>query len=96
LLIIEGQASRDSDASAYNRNYNYVLSYRRALALVEYWEEKDTIYFNDKYCELIISGSGWDNPFRVEPDVIGNRENQRFVIHIIPKTGVIEDIQNKK
>jgi len=87
LLIVEGQASRD------RFRYNYELSYQRALALVRFWEENN-ISFNDEYCEIIISGSGdgriFRNPNRFlfrEPD---ERANQRFVIHIIPKPGVIE------
>ena len=80
LLIIEGQSSRDDFRG------NDTLSYSRALALVKYWK-KDSISFNNKNCEIIISGSGQESPFRI----IGNEAlNQRFVIHIIPKTGVIE------
>ena len=94
LLIIEGQASRDRDESEHNHNYNHVLSYRRALALVEYWE-RDDLFFNDDHCEIIISGSGWDSPFRVKPDIVGNRANQRFVIHIIPKPGLIQSSNRK-
>ena len=83
LLIVEGQSSRD------NYSYNYQLSYARALALVKFWESRG-IVFKDGHCEIIISGSGQESLFRVEPDIAGNRANQRFVIHIIPKTGVIE------
>ena len=80
LLIIEGQSSKDN----YIRNY--VLSYERALALVKYWKNND-ISFNNNHCEIIISGSGQESPFRIE----GNEKlNQRFVIHIIPKMGVFD------
>ena len=81
LLIVEGQSSKDT----YLRNYE--LSYERALALVKYWK-KEGISFNDEHCEIIISGSGHESPFRIQ----GNEKlNQRFVIHIIPKTGVIDN-----
>jgi len=84
LLIVEGQSSKD------NFNRNYELSYERALALVKFWSA-NSVYFNSDYCEVIISGSGQASPFREQPDIAGNKANQRFVIHIIPKTGVIKD-----
>lgn len=83
LLIIEGQSSKD------NYPKNYELSYERSLALVNYWSKKKII-FDSNNCEVIISGSGQASPFRVPPDVAGNKANQRFVIHIIPKPGIIE------
>ena len=83
MLIVEGQSSKD------NYYYNYELSYARALALVKYWVAND-IKFDDLPCEVIISGSGQSSLFRNQPDVGSNTSNQRFVIHIIPKPGVIE------
>jgi outer membrane protein OmpA-like peptidoglycan-associated protein len=86
LLIVEGQSSKDH----YVKNYE--LSYERALSLVKYWS-RNKISFNDpqvNYCEVIISGSGQESPFRISPDNAHNKHNQRFVIHIIPKTGIIE------
>lgn len=85
MLILEGQSSKDDYI------YNDELSYKRALSLYRYW-----LYHNipiDKLnnCEVIISGSGQSSKFRVEPDVANNDKNQRFVIHIIPKPGVIEN-----
>lgn len=80
LLIIEGQSSKDD----YVRNYE--LSYERSLALIKYWRNRG-IVFDDLPCEVIISGSGQTSRFRVEPDIRGNKANQRFVIHIIPKPG---------
>lgn len=88
LLIVEGQASKDD----YQRNYE--LSYERALALVKYWEQ-NSLFFNKEECELIISGSGQSGSLRVEPDTKGNSANQRFLIHIIPKPGIIEQIKLK-
>lgn len=83
LLIIEGQASKDN----YIRNNE--LSYERALALVNYWRNNG-IYFNPEQCEVIISGSGQGGTLRIQPDVRGNVKNQRFLIHILPKPGVIK------
>jgi outer membrane protein OmpA-like peptidoglycan-associated protein len=87
LLIIEGQSSKDNYYIDIFKN-NDVLSYQRALALVNYWAKKKQIEFNPKVCEVIISGSGQSSPFRVQPDIQGNKDNQRFVIHIIPKPGI--------
>lgn len=80
LLILEGQSSKDY----YVRNYE--LSYERSLALIKYWTSCGII-FDSLPCEVIISGSGQASSFRVQPDVKGNKANQRFVIHIIPKPG---------
>jgi hypothetical protein len=79
LLIIEGQASKDN----YQRNYE--LSYERALSLRGFWR-KSSINFG-KNCEVLIAGSGTSGTMR---EIVENK-NQRFLIHIIPKTGVIED-----
>ncbi len=83
LLIIEGQASKD------NFIRNNELSYERALALVNYWK-RNGVYFNPEQCEVIVSGSGQDGTLRIQPDVAGNVKNQRFLIHILPKPGVIK------
>lgn len=82
LLIVEGQSSKDDWLG------NDELSYRRALALVKYWNAMG-IRFDDLPCELIVSGSGQSSRFRVFPDISTNVDNQRFVIHIIPKPGRI-------
>lgn len=82
LLIIEGQASKD------NYKYNYELSYARALALYQYWQDSG-IDFGDN-CEVLISGSGTGGTMREKNEA----KNQRFLIYIIPKTGVIEKTSN--
>lgn len=88
LLIVEGQSSKDG---YYKDEYfnNDVLSFQRALSLVKLWEGRN-IAFNNEVCEIIVSGSGQNSLFRVEPDDQTNRANQRFVIHIIPKPGAID------
>lgn len=92
LLIVEGQSSRDG----YSENYE--LSYKRALALVKFWS-KNNVVFDDLPCEVVISGSGYASLFREKPETVydtvsrkyvGNPQNQRFVIHIIPKPGVAD------
>lgn len=84
LLVIEGQASKDS----YIRNYE--LSYERALSLVNYWIRICNLDFDLPYCELLIAGSGQSGTLRIQPDNATNKANQRFLIHIIPKPGIIE------
>jgi hypothetical protein len=78
LLIIEGQSSRDDYAQ------NYELSYERALALSRFWQNSDIDF--GRNCEVLISGSGTGGSMRDSCE----RNNQRFLIHIIPKTGEIE------
>ena len=84
LLIIEGQSSKD------NYIKNYELSYERALALIKFWSTNSIEFDSLGNCEILISGSGQSSKFRVQPDIRGNKDNQRFVIHIIPKPGIIE------
>lgn len=84
ILIVEGQSSKDY----YTRNYE--LSYERALALIKFWSNNGIEFDTLGNCEVLISGSGQSSKFRVQPDVRGNKDNQRFVIHIIPKPGIIE------
>lgn len=84
MLIIEGQSSKD------DYRYNYELSYNRALALIKYWLSNGVEFDTLGNCEVIISGSGQSSKFRLQPDIGKNKNNQRFVIHIIPKPGVIE------
>jgi hypothetical protein len=89
LVIIEGQASKDGYYTDDYRNNN-VLSYLRALRLKQYWESKGIHLDKLKNCELIIAGSGERGIPRETPDW-KNPQNQRFLIHIIPKTGVIDN-----
>jgi len=87
LLIIEGQSSKDFYPG------NDVLSYNRANALKHFWQ-KHNIDFGNK-CEVIVSGSGQDGVMRSLPDDAWNEKNQRFLIHIIPKPGVIDIIETE-
>ena len=84
LLVIEGQASRDS----YIRNYE--LSYERALSLKRFWDENGIVF--NKNCEVLICGSGdgrlsGTGLMREKTEKL----NQRFLIHILPKPGKIGD-----
>jgi hypothetical protein len=83
LLVIEGQASKDDSP------INDELSYRRAIALRNFWfgdnPDLNTVLPN---CEVIIAGSGQYGVPREQPDIPPN--NQRFMITIIPKIGNIK------
>ena len=78
VLIIEGQASKD------NYLYNYELSYQRALALMRFWIEDADINFGTN-CEILISGSGDGKLDTHSMRERNEHENQRFLIHILPK-----------
>jgi mannitol-specific phosphotransferase system IIBC component len=77
LLVVEGQASKDR----YHRNFE--LSYERALALTRFWIENNIDFGNN--CEVLISGSGMGGTMREIEESL----NQRFLIHIVPKPGII-------
>jgi hypothetical protein len=104
LLIIEGQASRNSIKYTVK---NYSWSFQRALTLMRFWKDVCKIDFGAN-CEIQIAGSGdgrynfgytggektkrfykLDHTLMRERGV-NERENQRFVIHIIPKN-IIQD-----
>lgn len=78
VLIIEGQASKD------NYLFNYELSYQRALSLMRYWIEDKGITFGNN-CEILISGSGDGRLDTHSMRESVETENQRFLIHILPK-----------
>jgi hypothetical protein len=87
LLIIEGQASKDT------YTLNYELSYQRALSLMRFWIEDRNIKFNDN-CEILISGSGDGKLDTHSMRETVEVENQRFLIHIIPKN-IFEQDESK-
>lgn len=99
LLIIEGQASRNS---INQTEQNYRLSFLRALTLMKFWKDECRIDFGAN-CEIQIAGSGdgrynfgytggdYTERFKVLDATLmrergtNERKNQRFIIHIIPK-----------
>lgn len=84
LLIIEGQASNDG------YSHNFELSYERALSLYKYLQQNRHLDLKRENCEVLICGSGTDGNMRAYPDNAGNKKNQRFLIHILPKPGIIK------
>ena len=89
LVIVEGQAAADSEDWT---EYNYNLSFQRALSLIKFWASNPDVKFSSKNCELQIAGSG-DGRLSAKTmrDPI-NRKNQRFLIYIIPKNIIKNDI----
>ena len=85
LIIIEGQASKDNASD----QHNYELSYKRAYTLKKIWDD-NMIDFGPN-CEILISGSGIGGSMRDSKEYL----NQRFLIHLIPKPGIIEKSKSK-
>lgn len=84
LLVIEGQASRDGYP------LNNQLSYERALSLFKFWfpdQKSTTLRFFNMPCEVVIAGAGYMEGKPRDPD---NSSNQRFLIQIMPQSGIIE------
>ena len=84
LLIIEGQASKDGYA------LNNQLSYERALSLFKFWfpdQKSTTLRFFNMPCEVVIAGAGF---MEGKPRDSDNSSNQRFLIQIMPQSGIIE------
>ena len=90
LVIVEGQASADSEAWT---EYNYNLSFQRALSLVKFWATNPKVKFSDKNCELQIAGSGDGRLSAKTMRESVNEKNQRFLIYIIPKNIIKKDIK---
>lgn len=89
LMVIEGQASRDS----YARNNQ--LSFERAMSLYEYWFPMDdrswrkpgTLRFGNHPCEIVLAGAGL---FDGKPREDIEEDNQRFLLQIMLKPGKID------
>lgn len=84
LLVIEGQASKDKYA------LNNQLSYDRALSLFKLWfpdQKNTTLRFFNLPCEVVIAGAGF---MEGKPRDAENAANQRFLIQIMPQSGIIE------
>lgn len=82
LVIVEGQASANSVKMT---EFNYNLSYQRALSLIKFWVTNPNVKFSDKNCELQIAGSGDGRLSAKTMRDSVNEKNQRFLIYIIPK-----------
>lgn len=90
LVIVEGQASANSENWT---EYNYNLSFQRALSLIKFWATNPKVKFSDKNCELQIAGSGDGRLSAKTMRESVNEKNQRFLIYIIPKNIIKKDIK---
>ena len=88
LVIVEGQASANSEAWT---EFNYNLSYQRALSLIKFWATNPDVKFSEKNCELQIAGSGDGRLSAKTMRDSVNVKNQRFLIYIIPKNIINKD-----
>lgn len=80
VLIIEGNSANNGHWDK-DREYNYELSYRRALVLYNTWKNKN-IDLRKYNTEIIICGSGLNG---INRDLKTEANNKRFVIQILPK-----------
>lgn len=84
LLIVEGQASRNSEKQMDD---NYEYSFLRAKNLMKFWLLERHKDFGSN-CEVQIAGSG---DGRLNVNILSahnnpySKDNQRFLIYIIPK-----------
>lgn len=82
ILVIAGSASQIGT----DKQYNYQISYNRALSLWNYWKMIGIDFEDKKYEGLIdlqIAGNGWGGVGREQIE----ENNQRFLIQIFPKIG---------
>ena len=98
IVVVEGMAARDSDNTLRNQDRSfiqntYLLSYKRALALVNLWKESGINFESDRF-EIIISGSGIYGTGRYTRKEYEGK-NKRFLIQILPKTGQLESGANE-
>jgi outer membrane protein OmpA-like peptidoglycan-associated protein len=90
LVIVEGQASANSENWT---EYNYNLSFQRALSLIKFWATNPKVKFSDKNCELQIAGSGDGRLSAKTMRESVNEKNQRFLIYIIPKNIIKKEVE---
>ena len=85
LLVIEGNTQRTNRNWETIPNVGYKLSYRRALALFNYWKSRGIDFRKlGTQCEIIIAGSGY---FGQSRDKQQEYKNRRFSIQITSKVG---------
>jgi hypothetical protein len=85
LLVIEGNTQRSMVGKEWNYisnpNLGYEFSYKRAIALVDFWKESGIDFRSFDNCELMIAGSGYFGKSRENDE----NKNRRFTIQITPK-----------
>ena len=94
LIVVEGRAAKDtyksaSDSANIDGPVVRDLSFKRAMALVKFWESRG-LNFNEGRFEIVAAGSGFAGACRYE----GKEQetlNRRFVIQILPKVGTLKE-----
>jgi hypothetical protein len=82
LLIIEGNTQRTNNNWIHSPDAGYKLSYRRSLALYNFWRNNKVDFRKlEPNCEIILSGSGY---FGLSRDQI-EELNRKFTIQITAK-----------
>jgi outer membrane protein OmpA-like peptidoglycan-associated protein len=82
LLVIEGNAQRSNNNYKYIPDAGYKLSYRRALALFNFWKDRGIDFYSfGERCEVIIAGSGYFGLSRAED----SSKNRRFTLQVTSK-----------
>lgn len=89
LLVIEGNTAKYKQNWIKDPNRGYILSYRRALTLYNYWRSRNVDFRKlAPQCEIIIAGSGYFGQSRDNDD---EQKNKRFTIQITSKVGKLID-----
>lgn len=85
ILVVEGHAEivlwKGRPNSELDPNRGYQLSYSRALALKNFWQQMGYGFNKLDNCEILIVGSGYFGKSRDKEE----RNNRRFTIQIAPK-----------
>lgn len=94
LLVVEGNTQRLPNNNWINNpDGGYELSYRRALALYNFWKERGLDFRQiGTQCEVIIAGSGY---FSQSRDAKNEENNRRFSIQMTSKVGKFLQQQSK-
>tara|TARA_B110000027_G_scaffold134077_1_gene164809 strand:- start:1672 stop:2331 length:660 start_codon:yes stop_codon:yes gene_type:complete len=92
LLVIEGNAQRSNQNWIDYPDTGYLLSYKRALSLFNYWKSRG-LDFRDlgSQCEIIIAGSGY---FGYSRDQSNEGNNRKFSIQVTSKVGKLLNKSN--
>jgi len=92
LLVIEGNAQRSNQNWIDYPDTGYLLSYKRALSLFNYWKSRG-LDFRDlgSQCEIIIAGSGY---FGYSRDNNNEGNNRKFSIQVTSKVGKLLNKSN--
>ncbi|WP_299700270.1 hypothetical protein [uncultured Pontibacter sp.] len=86
LIVIDGRAASYPKGDPRNiteREYALELSYKRAVALMKFWQSSGIKFPKDRI-ELVAAGSGFEGAGRT-----GDARDRRFVIQILPKVGTL-------